>query len=51
MQLYGAPAVVQCSRCLKWWKPGNTGCAALHYGEGCCHYGDTEVPAPEGVPA
>ena len=47
MHLYSEPpAVVQCPRCRKWWKPGNVSCAVLHHGEGCCHYGDTEVLAP-----
>lgn len=48
MQLYSnPPAVVQCPRCRKWWKPGNTACCVVHYGDGCCHYGDTEVAPPE----
>ena len=47
MHLHGdPPAVVQCPRCRKWWKPGNVSCAVLHRGDGCCHYGDTEVPEP-----
>ena len=47
MQLFSTPpAVVQCPRCLKWWKPGNVACCVIHIGDGCCHYGDTEVPAP-----
>lgn len=41
------PKVYLCSHCQKWWKPGNTSCAVLHQGSGCCHYGDEEVPALE----
>jgi hypothetical protein len=45
--LFSTPVIVQCPRCLKWWKLGNTTCAVAHIGDGCCHYGDTEVQAPE----
>lgn len=48
MHLYDEPAAVRCPGCGRWWKPGNVSCAVLHLGRGCCHAGDTEVPAPEG---
>ena len=50
MHLHGdPPAVVQCPRCRKWWKPGNVSCAVLHRGDGCCHYGDTESRSHEAI--
>jgi hypothetical protein len=51
MHLYNSPPeVVRCPRCLKFWKPGNIACAVMHVGEGCCHYGDTEVTATGETP-
>lgn len=47
MHLYDEPSAVQCPECGRWWKPGNEACAVVHLGQGCCHYGDTEVLAPE----
>ena len=49
MHLYSERTVSECPRCLKWFRPGNLGCAVMHHGDGCCHYGDTEVPAPAGA--
>jgi len=47
MYAYGGdqPAV-QCPKCERWWKPGHMMCAVIHHGDGCCHYGDTEVDPP-----
>lgn len=48
MHLYQRqPEAVQCPLCRKWWKVGDIRCAVLHQSDGCCHYGDTEVPGPE----
>lgn len=47
MHLYNEPTEVQCPNCKKWWRIRNANCAVLHRGKGCCHYGDTEVLAPE----
>jgi hypothetical protein len=44
---YNQHPVIQCSVCNRWWKLGHMNCAVLHRGNGCCHYGDTEVPPPE----
>ena len=49
MHLYSERTVSECPRCLKWFRPGHLGCAVMHHGDGCCHYGDTEVPAPAGA--
>lgn len=58
MQLYSnapGPVVRQCPKCQGWFRLSNTvpglqlACAVMHYGDGCCHHGDTEVEAP--VPA
>ena len=51
MRLYGQPEATQCPRCLKWFMPGNLACAVAHAGDGCCHYGDTEVEAPAATEA
>jgi hypothetical protein len=51
MHLYDRqPMVLQCPRCCRWWRIRNQSCAVLHQSEGCCHYGDTEVPEPEEKP-
>ena len=49
MHLYSDRTVSECPRCLKWFRPGRLRCAVMHHGDGCCHYGDTEVPAPVGA--
>ena len=44
--LYNNPIgdiIFTCSNCGKVFKQGNMLCAVMHYGHGCCHYGDTEV--------
>jgi hypothetical protein len=43
------PEPRQCASCLRWYRIGNprVACAAMHPPGSCCHYGDTEVPAPE----
>src|ERR1019366_2941668 len=46
MHLYSDRTVSECPRCLKWFRPGRLRCAVMHHGDGCCHYGDTEVCAP-----
>lgn len=32
-----------CSECGKTFIQGNMQCLVMHYGKGCCHYGDKEV--------
>lgn len=41
----GSP--VRCRVCGKWFRAGKKGCLTVHLDGGCCHYGDTEVSAPE----
>jgi len=49
MHLFSKPQAVPCPLCHRWFKPGNEMCAVLHEGNGCCHHGDTEIPAPDTV--
>jgi hypothetical protein len=49
MHLYSERTVTHCPRCLKWFMDGRLRCAVKHHGDGCCHYGDTEVAAPVGA--
>jgi hypothetical protein len=54
MHLYNNPigdVIQECPKCRRWWKLGNTACCVMHYGDGCCHHGDTEVEPPGPVPA
>ena len=37
----------QCPGCKKWFMPGNYSCCVLHAPGTCCHYSDTEIPAPQ----
>lgn len=41
-----------CRQCRRWFVPtlgmGNVSCCVEH-GGGCCHYSETEVPAPQGI--
>ena len=50
------PAVpTKCPGCAKWYVPNparaNVSCCVMHYPGSCCHYSETEVPAPEEIPA
>jgi hypothetical protein len=44
--IYSDPKLYVCSNCKKIFVPGNVACLVAHVGNGCCHYGDTEVPTP-----
>lgn len=39
----GQELTYTCPRCGGTFKQGNTRCLVMHYGSGCCHYGDTPV--------
>lgn len=48
MQLYSNPypieaQIIKCPKCHKNFKVGNTSCTVMHFGDGCCHYGDIEI--------
>lgn len=32
-----------CTNCGGTYIPGNLRCLVIHYGKGCCHYGDKQV--------
>ncbi len=44
--MIGQDFVFKCHRCNRWFKQGIWACAVMHYGNGCCHYGDTETNPP-----
>jgi hypothetical protein len=41
------PTTYTCPNCHGIFKLGNIICAVLHYGTGCCHYGDESIVKSE----
>ena len=50
----GLPEPMKCPGCEKWFvlnpAMANVSCCVLHGPGSCCHFSETEVPAPEETP-
>lgn len=43
----GQEIVYTCSNCGGTFRQGNMACLMMHYGSGCCHYGEKPVVVTE----
>jgi len=48
---YGAKNIYTCPMCHRTFESGNMACAVMHYGVGCCHYGDKDITESKQVEA